>query len=450
MMKSDIIIIGAGPGGYETAIYAARNGLSVTIFENRKPGGTCLNEGCIPTKCFCRNAEILDGIKDSAEYGVNDMAYTFDFGQVIERKNRIVAGLIEGVEFLLKNKLITFVKEAASLIDAHSVRSVSGEIYSCDHLIIATGSVSKNLPIPGNNLPGVLTSKEILDIEKVPENLCVIGAGVIGLEFASVFNSFGSKVTVLEYAKEILPNFDADISKRLKQALGKKGIEIVNSAAVEEIRENADRLSVKYGYKGENREVVADTVLMAVGRAANVESLNLDVAGIVYSSKGIVTDDNMETNISRVYAIGDVNGKCMLAHAATFQGRKVIDHILGKENTIRLDIIPSAVFTRPEAAMVGCTEDECKQQGRVYRSKKAMFRANGKALSMGEPEGICKIIADEDGVIIGCHMLGPHTADIIQEISALINRRTTVDELSSMIHAHPTLSEIVQECAREF
>ncbi|WP_290427134.1 dihydrolipoyl dehydrogenase [Coprobacter tertius] len=449
-MKSDIIIIGAGPGGYETAIYAARNGLSVTIFENRKPGGTCLNEGCIPTKCFCRNAEILDGIKDSAEYGVNDMAYTFDFGQVIERKNRIVAGLIEGVEFLLKNKLITFVKEAASLIDAHSVRSVSGEIYSCDHLIIATGSVSKNLPIPGNNLPGVLTSKEILDIEKVPENLCVIGAGVIGLEFASVFNSFGSKVTVLEYAKEILPNFDADISKRLKQALGKKGIEIVNSAAVEEIRENADRLSVKYGYKGENREVVADTVLMAVGRAANVESLNLDVAGIVYSSKGIVTDDNMETNISRVYAIGDVNGKCMLAHAATFQGRKVIDHILGKENTIRLDIIPSAVFTRPEAAMVGCTEDECKQQGRVYRSKKAMFRANGKALSMGEPEGICKIIADEDGVIIGCHMLGPHTADIIQEISALINRRTTVDELSSMIHAHPTLSEIVQECAREF
>lgn len=449
-MKSDIIIIGAGPGGYETAIYAARNGLSVTIFENRKPGGTCLNEGCIPTKCFCCNAEILDGIKDSAEYGVNDMAYTFDFGQVIERKNRIVAGLIEGVEFLLKNKLITFVKEAASLIDAHSVRSVSGEIYSCDHLIIATGSVSKNLPIPGNNLPGVLTSKEILDIEKVPENLCVIGAGVIGLEFASVFNSFGSKVTVLEYAKEILPNFDADISKRLKQALGKKGIEIVNSAAVEEIRENADRLSVKYGYKGENREVVADTVLMAVGRAANVESLNLDVAGIVYSSKGIVTDDNMETNISRVYAIGDVNGKCMLAHAATFQGRKVIDHILGKENTIRLDIIPSAVFTRPEAAMVGCTEDECKQQGRVYRSKKAMFRANGKALSMGEPEGICKIISDEDGVIIGCHMLGPHTADIIQEISALINRRTTVDELSSMIHAHPTLSEIVQECAREF
>lgn len=449
-MKSDIIIIGAGPGGYETAIYAARNGLSVTIFENRKPGGTCLNEGCIPTKCFCRNAEILDDIKDSAEYGVNDMAYTFDFGQVIERKNRIVAGLIEGVEFLLKNKLITFVKEAASLIDAHSVRSVSGEIYSCDHLIIATGSVSKNLPIPGNNLPGVLTSKEILDIEKVPENLCVIGAGVIGLEFASVFNSFGSKVTVLEYAKEILPNFDADISKRLKQALGKKGIEIVNSAAVEEIRENADRLSVKYGYKGENREVVADTVLMAVGRTANVESLNLDVAGIVYSPKGVVTDDNMETNISHVYAIGDVNGKCMLAHAATFQGRKVIDHILGKENTIRLDIIPSAVFTRPEAAMVGCTEDECKQQGRVYRSKKAMFRTNGKALSMGESEGICKLIVDEDGVIIGCHMFGPHTADIIQEISALMNHRTTVNELSSMIHAHPTLSEIVQECAREF
>lgn len=449
-MKSDIIIIGAGPGGYETAIYAARNGLSVTIFENRKPGGTCLNEGCIPTKCFCRNAEILDDIKDSAEYGVNDMAYTFDFGQVIERKNRIVAGLIEGVEFLLKNKLITFVKEAALLIDAHSVRSVSGEIYSCDHLIIATGSVSKNLPIPGNNLPGVLTSKEILDIEKVPENLCVIGAGVIGLEFASVFNSFGSKVTVLEYAKEILPNFDADISKRLKQALGKKGIEIVNSAAVEEIRENADRLSVKYGYKGENREVVADTVLMAVGRTANVESLNLDVAGIVYSPKGVVTDDNMETNISHVYAIGDVNGKCMLAHAATFQGRKVIDHILGKENTIRLDIIPSAVFTRPEAAMVGCTEDECKQQGRVYRSKKAMFRTNGKALSMGESEGICKLIVDEDGVIIGCHMFGPHTADIIQEISALMNHRTTVNELSSMIHAHPTLSEIVQECAREF
>lgn len=443
-MHTNIIIIGAGPGGYETAVHAAKQGLSVTIFEERKPGGTCLNEGCIPTKSFCKNAEVMEQLKEAEVYGIEHLSYSFDFRKVVERKNQVVELLNAGIDSLMQHKLITYVKGKAQLKDAHTVVA-NGEEYSADYILIATGSVTKLLPVPGMNLPGVLTSKEMLDIDHIPERLCVIGAGVIGLEFASIFHRFGSKVTVVEYAKEILPNFDTDIAKRLKQTLGKRGIEIVNQAKVGGVAKQGDTLAVSYEYKGEQKVCEADTVLVAVGRASNVEALNLQDIGIEYSPKGISVNENMQTNIPHIYAIGDVNGLCMLAHAATFQGLRALHHIQKQTDSIRLDIIPAAVFTSPEAAMVGLTEEQCKEKGIAFVTKKAFFRANGKALAMNEPDGFCKlIVSSEDERILGCHLFGAHSADLIQEVCAMMNKEVTLTEFKQVIHGHPTLGEVLQ------
>ncbi len=450
MTTSDILIIGAGPGGYDTAVYAAKQGKTVTIVEAARVGGTCLNEGCIPTKAFCRNAALLDDLKEASTYGIEECTYTFDFQKVRERKNQVVEALRSGVETLLKHKNILKVEGRASFRDAHTVE-VNGELYTAEHVIIATGSVTKYLPIEGLHLPGVLTSKEMLDIDHVPQRLCIIGAGVIGMEFASIFNSFGSQVTVVEFMKEILPNFDTDIAKRLKQALSKRGIEIINQAGVKAVERRDDgTLVVNYEVKGAMKACEADTVLLAVGRAANVDSLNLADAGIEFTPRGIPVNENMQTNVPHIYAIGDVNGRCMLAHAATFQGMRALHHILGEADAIRLDIVPAAVFTSPEAAMVGLTEEQCKAQGIAYVAKKSFFRANGKAVSMNETDGMCKLLADNEGHILGCHLFGAHAADLIQEVCALMNRNATVQDFKSIIHAHPTLGEVVQAAAHEF
>ena len=450
-----IIIIGAGPGGYETALLAAKRGVEVVLIESGHVGGTCLNEGCIPTKSFCRNAEVLDGLREAETFGVTGLSYDFDFKAVAARKNAVVEQLRGGVEGLLGHKLITLVRGKASFKDPHTV-TVNGEEYQADYIIIATGSVSASLPIPGADLPGVLTSREILDILEVPKRLCVIGGGVIGLEFASVFRSFGSEVTVLEYFKEILPRFDSDLSKRLKQSLGKRGIEINTQAQVVGIEECGEEYKVTYLRKGKEETVLADKVLMAVGRRANVDSLNLSDVGIEYTSKGILVDNKtMQTNIPHIYAVGDINGRMMLAHAATFQGIVALDHIMGVENDIDLDVMPAAVFTSPEAAMVGMTEEDCKNAGVPFRCLKSFFRANGKAVTMGQTDGFCKVIVAAEpkegesssyqpGRLLGCHLYGPHASDIIQEACAMISRKATVAEFENIIHTHPTLTEVLQ------
>lgn len=446
-----LIIIGAGPGGYETALLAAKRGVEVTLIEAGPVGGTCLNEGCIPTKAFCKNAEVLDGLREADAFGVTGLSYGFDFSAVTARKNAVVEQLRGGVEGLLGHKNITLVRGKASFKDEHTVLVESTESdeveaieYSADYIIIATGSVSASLPIPGADLPGILTSKEILDILEVPQRLCVIGGGVIGLEFASIFKSFGSEVTVLEYFKEILPRFDSDLSKRLKQSLGKRGIEICTQAQVTGIVQQDGFYKVTYTRKDKEETVEADKVLMAVGRKANVASLNLSDIGIEFTPKGVVADDKtMQTNIPHIYAVGDINGKMMLAHAATFQGIVALDHIMGIENEIDLSVMPAAVFTSPEAASVGMTEEECKAAAIPVKCLKSFFRANGKAVTMGETDGFCKLIVAE-GRVLGCHLYGPHSSDIVQEACALITRKATLKEFESIIHTHPTLTEVLQ------
>ena len=404
MTTTDLIIIGAGPGGYRAAEYAAKQGLKVVVFEGEDVGGTCLNVGCIPTKTY---------------------VHSTSFAEARERMAQVVPQLRSGVEGILSHPNITLVREKGVFTDAHTVGD-----YTADNIIIATGSETKYIPIKGLDDPRVVDSTGLLNLDTLPKRLTIIGAGVIGMEFASVFNRFGSEVTVIEYLKECLPALDSDIAKRLRKLLEKRGITFKMKTAVE----NAADLE-------------ADVILMATGRKPRTEGLNLDAVGITLTPQGAIPVDDNYQAVSNIYAIGDANGRQMLAHAAEMQAIRAVNHILGKNDGIRFDIMPAAIFTEPEAACVGPTEDQLKEQGIVYECKKSFWRANGKALAMNETEGMLKLFASPEGKILGCHAFGAHAADMVQEVSVLMCKHTTLHELADMVHIHPTLSEILKNAA---
>ena len=409
MNKTDLIIIGAGPGGYRAAEYAAKQGLKVVIFEGSEVGGTCLNVGCIPTKTYVHSAT---------------------FAEARERMASVVPQLRQGVETILSHPNITLVREKASFATTPLLLEGLGEA----PIIIATGSETKWLPIKGKEDPRVVDSTGLLSLETQPKRLAIIGAGVIGMEFASVFNRFGTEVTVIEYLKECLPALDSDIAKRLRKYLEKGGITFKMKTAVEDIA-----------------DIDADVVLMATGRKPRTEGLGLEAIGVELAPNGAIpVDDNYQIvngkwSNCKCYAIGDVNGKQMLAHAAEMQAIHVVNQIIGKPDNIRFDIMPAAIFTQPEAACVGPTEDQLKAEGIAYECRKSFWRANGKAMAMGETEGMMKLFVSlEDGTILGCHAYGAHSADIVQEVSVLMCKHTTIAELADMVHIHPTLSEILK------
>ena len=427
MTTTDLIIIGAGPGGYRAAEYAAKQGLKVVIFEAGEVGGTCLNVGCIPTKTYVHST-------------------TFD--EARERMAQVVPQLRQGVEGILSHPNITLVREKGVFVDAHTVGD-----YSAPNIIIATGSETKRLPIEGVKTDShVVDSTGLLHLDTLPKRLCIIGAGVIGMEFASVFNRFGSEVTVIEYLKECLPALDSDIAKRLRKQMEKEGITFNMQCGVKQIVDGEVFFENK---KGQTESVDADVVLMATGRKPRVQA-DFANAGIDYDERqGIKVNEHFETNVKGIYAIGDCNARQMLAHAAEMQAVHVVNQILGKADGIRFDIMPAAIFTEPEAACVGPTEDQLKEQGIAYECRKSFWRANGKALAMGETEGMLKLFVTPpsqggDGggsLILGCHAYGAHAADIVQEVSVLICKHTTINELADMVHIHPTLSEILKTAA---
>ena len=413
---ADLLIIGAGPGGYRAAEYAAKQGLKVIIFEADNVGGTCLNVGCIPTKTYVHSAT---------------------FAEARERMAQVVPQLRAGVETILSHPNITLVRGRAQLVDANTV-SVGSDSVAAKNIIIATGSETKWLPIKGIDDPRVVDSTGLLNLDTLPKRLAIIGAGVIGMEFASVFNRFGSEVTVIEYLKECLPALDSDIAKRLRKTMEKRGITFKMKTAVENIA-----------------DIDADCILMATGRKPRTEGLCLDRVGIGLpnANSPIPVDDNFRVvsgSAADIYAIGDVNGKQMLAHAAEMQAVRAVNHILGRKDNIRFDIMPAAIFTEPEAASVGPTEDALKAAttpgalASGYSCHKSFWRSNGKALAMGETEGMLKLFSDVDDRIIGCHAYGAHSVDIVQEVSALMCRDTTVAQLRDMVHIHPTLNEILK------
>lgn len=435
-METDLLIIGSGPGGYKAAAYAAKQGLSVTMAERGPLGGTCLNCGCIPTKSLVFDAARIDSGKDLQK----------QFAAAMDRKNCIVDNLCSGVELLMKQSGVTMIQGTAKFLDATHVQ-VGEETVEARDIIIATGSKAKLLPIDGLDSPNILTSDELLSRPTLPRRLCIIGAGVIGMELASVFSAFGVQVTIVEFLKECLPTIDQEIAKRLRKIMEKRGIEFKLNAAVTRIE--GDAVIYNDQKKQQEGRVEADTILMSVGRVPNVDGLNLEVTGADISPKGIVVDENMQTSSAHLYAIGDVNGRMMLAHAATFQGYRAVNHILGRQDKIDLNIIPSAVFTTPEAASVGFTEDQCKRQNISCKVYKALWRANGRAQSMEAIDGLLKLVVDDNDVIRGCHAFGADSSMLVQEIAALMNFHATRHDLAQIVHIHPTLSEILLDAAED-
>lgn len=420
---ADLIIVGAGPGGYETAAEAAAEGLNVVVIERAQLGGTCLNQGCIPTKALCHSARQFAEIREA----VPD--YVLNYGDVAQRKDRIVAELREGVKTILAK--VNIVEGEARFVEPGMV-AVGDALYTAPKIIVATGSKPAKLPIPGAD--STVTSDELLRLETLPQSIAIIGGGVIGMEFASIFNAFGVDVTVIEYCPEILPPFDSEIAKRLRMALKRRGVKIMTSTEVKSVEGNQVKCVSK------NKEVVveAEMVAMAVGRRPVVPE-GLAECGVAIDRRGVVVDATMQTTVPGIFAIGDVTGHCMLAHYASAQGRVA----LGKPQL--LDPVPSAVFTNPECAMVGLTEQQCLQKELNVKIGKATFRANGKALAEGETDGMVKAIIDAETLrILGVHICGPHANDLAQIACAAISAGIPADEFTRAIFAHPTLSETLK------
>lgn len=439
IQHSDLIVIGAGPGGYEIAAEQAAKGISVTIIERGHFGGTCLNRGCIPTKCLSDAAARLLAAAPAEDtprpYNDRWQAARANTDSIIEALRTDVAAVIQQCN----------VVHGTAVITAQGTVQVGDDQYSADRIIIATGSAPSSLDIPGADL--TITSDDLLHTDTLPPSIAIIGGGVIAMEMADILNAFGVNVTILEYCPEILPAFEADVAKRLRSMLSRRGIKFVVGARVTAICRDADGGILHLQYddaKGRSAEVSAPVVLMAVGRKAVTPDGCAD-AGIDINPRGfIVTDDNFATTRQGIYAVGDVNGKCMLAHAATAQARKA----LGTD--VRLDVMPSAVFTHPEVAMVGITSETAKRNNIATIVGKAMYASSGKARAMGATDGFVKVIADAaDRKILGVHIIGAHASDIIDAAATAIAAGMDTDTLGhKVIHAHPSLAELLGQAAR--
>jgi len=451
-MENDIVIIGGGPGGYVAAIRAAQLGAKVSLVEEKEIGGTCLNRGCIPTKALYTNAELLNTLKEIDSFGIKVDNYQINVEQIQQRKQAVVDKLVGGIEKIIKARGITLLRGRGRMEDKNTVHvslNDGGEkTVTAKNIIIATGSRPSIPNIPGADLKGVITSDDLLNFSEVPKRLAVAGSGVIGIEFAYIFNAMGSEVSVI--SSTLLKRTDKDIVKRLPRILKKQGIKLYDEVRAKEIIKGEDGLvikaSSKVAGKNEDIEVHADYLLMASGREPIVEGLNLDALGIEYDGKGIKVNKHYETNIEGIYAIGDVIGGIMLAHVASHEGIHAVEHIMGITSGARQDVIPDCIFINPQIAYVGLTEEMAKEKGLDYKVSKFMFGANGKALAMGEPEGFVKVISSgEEDKIIGVHIMGPHASDLIHEGALAIAHNMNALDIANTIHAHPTLGEAFSE-----
>ncbi len=452
-MSKKVLVIGAGPGGYVAAIHAAQLGAEVTLIEGHKVGGTCLNYGCIPTKTLYKNAEVIHTMSHLSEYGIRlEGDYTLDLPQMMARKEKVVNQLVKGVEQLIEANQITLIRGTARFISDYviEVTQSDGEIkqLESENIIIATGSKSSVLPIEGTDLEGVLDSKALLEIQTIPKNLTIVGGGVIGMEFAGIFNALGTEVNVIEYADRLLPQIDEELSKRYTATLKRKGIKVHKGTQVVKIEKDLSGGLKVFG-KNKKGEVALDSeiVLLSTGRQPAIEKLGLENTQVICHHKGIPVSENFETNIKGIYAIGDVTGQLMLAHVASHQAIKAVDDLMGVNNTTDFKATPSCIFVFPEIATVGLSEEEASAQNITYHKSKFMFAANGKALAIGEGEGFIKVLSDEQDKIIGVHILGPHASDLIHEGTLAINHHMSVKDIADTIHAHPTLSEAFAEAS---
>ena len=452
MSEIDVVIIGGGPGGYVSAIKTAHLGLKAVLVEKDKLGGVCLNRGCIPTKALVSTAELLNHIQRAGEFGIQVKDYSFNFPAIMKRKDLITRRLSSGVEQLMKANQVRVVKGEGQIIEPGKVEvtDTAGqkEVIKTKNIIIATGSSVMKLPIPGINSNGVITSDGALSLSELPSRMIIIGGGVVGIEFAGIFKALGVEVTVVEMLPRILLPIDEEIARRLTQILRRKGIEIFTDCKVKGIKKNNQNLEVLVSTTNGEKKLETERVLLAAGRVPGLGNIDVQRLGIELDGKTIKVDEKMRTNIPGIYAVGDVVGKIMLAHVASREGIVAVENISGKEVLMDYKVVPNCVFSMPEVASVGLTEEEARKENDNIKVSKFPFMANGKALAMGEIEGMVKIIADGDTLeLLGLHILGVHASDLIAEGTLALSMEATAFEIVNTIHAHPTLAETIAEAA---
>ncbi|UZQ82107.1 MULTISPECIES: dihydrolipoyl dehydrogenase [Thermoanaerobacter] len=441
-MDYDVIVLGGGPGGYTAAIRLSELGKKVAVVEEDSLGGTCLNRGCIPTKVYSHAAELINAIKDAKDFGIMAQ-YTLDIAKLRQKKERVVKRLVGGVGYLMNLHHIDVIKGRGRFVDENTIEV--DKRYTAENFIIATGSKVFLPPIEGINSEGVITSDKALELERIPEKIVIIGAGIIGLEFANIYSALGSKVVIIEMLPQLLPMLDRDIADTMEKILRHKKIELHLNSKVEKIEEG---LKVVYTTEGNTRVVECDTVLVAVGRVANVngiEALNLDM-----DKKGIKVDSHMRTSIKNIYAIGDVTGGIQLAHVASYQGIVAVHNIAGEEKEADLNAVPNCLYTSPEIAWVGLNEVQAREKFGDVKIGTFPYTALGRAMTMGQNDGFVKIIAEAKyNRVVGMEIIGAGATEIIHEGVLAIKEEFTLEELADAIHAHPTLSESVKEAAED-
>lgn len=452
MKESDVVVIGGGPGGYTAAIRASQLGAKVTLVEKDMLGGTCLNWGCIPTKALLRGTELANLARKGKDYGVNVGEVTIDFTQMMTHKEEVIRALGRGVRSLMSSNGIRVVKGVATLVSPRQVQVEvdTGEKQTIEarKIILAPGSIAAALPVPGADGPGVITSKEALQLSEIPQSMVVIGGGAIGVEFSTIFAGLGTTITIIEMLPEIIPTEDHEVSLFLQNSLQRKGMEVLTGAKVGGIEDEPGGKLVTVSTEAGERKIKAQLVLIAVGRKPNTERLGLEQLGVKAEGGRILVNQKMETNVPGIYAVGDAIGGILLAHVASVEGEIAAENAMGKSSVVDYRVVPRCIYTMPEIAAVGMTEKEARGERVDVAVGRFPFTANGKAAILGEREGFVKVVADSgSGQVLGIHVLGPHATDLIAEAALCMKMGGTFEEISSTIHAHPTLSEAIREAA---
>ena len=450
--NTDLAVLGGGPGGYVAAIRAAKLGVKTLVIEKENLGGVCLNWGCIPTKALYHVAQTIDEIKKADIFGINISGWNLDFKKAMDRKDKVVAAQRQGLAFHFKKNNVELVKGNGKLISSNKIL-VTGENGQeveviAKNIIIATGSHAANVPPFNLEDEGVIDNIGILSLTAIPESLLIVGGGVIGSEFANIFSTFGSSVTIVEMLPRILSTEDVEVSKVIAKAFGKKGINVFTNSVIEEVKKDKGKFFCKI--KGGD-EIVADKVLISVGRRPNSTGIGLEEIGVTIDERGFIkADSHLRTNIPNIYAVGDVNGGLQLAHVASDEGKVAAENIAGKDKTMDYRVIPWAVFTSPEIGTVGLNEEQARNKGINVCFGLFPFSNSGKAFITGETEGFVKVITDKDsGEILGAQMVGPRCSDLVHEVAVAMKGEMVVDTLAETVHSHPTLSEAVMEAAED-
>jgi dihydrolipoamide dehydrogenase len=452
MMPTRLTIIGAGPGGYVAAIRAAQKGAQVTVVEDSEVGGTCLNRGCIPTKTLIASAEALEHVRRAADFGIEAPGNIgYNLTKIRERKDKVVSLQVKGIRGLFKSWGVTLIEGRGSLLSSDTVRVVRKDgtttDLKSDKIIIATGSSPAKLPGFSFDGESVITSDEAVQLGKIPRSLLIVGAGVIGSEFAFIYRTFGAEVTMVELLPRALSTEDEDMSGIIEREFKKSGIKLLTNVKVENAEKDAEGMMIAKLSNGQ--EIHAEMILVSIGRSMNSGNLGLDTVGVATGKRGEITvDGRMETSVPGIYAVGDITGKILLAHVASHQGLVAVENALGGNDTMDYEVVPSGIFTMPEVGSVGLREHEAREKGIKYRVGRFPYRALGKAHAIGKITGLVKVIADEaSDKVLGVHVCGVHATDMVHEGALAIRTGTTATKLGRMIHAHPTLAEAVMEAA---